>query len=187
MRLVVSAGLFLVLAVQAVGSETMVSASRVLSAISGYMDGEYFRAVVVQGDEDADFYIFAGDNWNPEEIIYVKDIVPTGIGGSDAYLERLENGSLQLVSENAAIGRHRWEQRPTIVFREEKFIVGGFTYSYYDTLSTDEEGNVKTGFCDLNLLTGKGERDGDMISVSTSAIAVEDWTIESFPDECLVD
>jgi hypothetical protein len=54
---------------------------------------------------------------------------------------------------NESIGRDRWRQTLTVAWRDDTFVLAGFTYSWYDTLDPE-----KSGTCDVNLLTGKGER-----------------------------
>ena len=61
-------------------------------------------------------------------------------------------GSLQIISMNISMGRHRWRETLTVAWRKAQFVLAGFTYSWHDTL---DERNV--GKCDVNLLNGKGE------------------------------
>lgn len=167
--------------------EIIIRANDVLSAISGYQDSVYFRAVLVQGKEDADLYIFNSPDDDFQQTVYAKDIVITGIGGVDAYLTQSPSGSLQLVSENIAIGRHRWEQRLTIVYRDEQFVIGGYTYSFYDTLATDDNGDIKSGKCDINLLTGRGIIDDRPFRTEMKARPVQNWNIDISLPECAFD
>lgn len=164
--------------------DVTVRAADVLSAVSGYQNGGYFKAVLVQGEEDADLYIFGRDGWDMHLEAHAPGIAFTGIGGSDASLAVSEQGDLQVRSENIAIGRHRWQQILTVARRDGRFIVAGFTYSYYDTIESDEKGEVKNGQCDLNLLTGEGEKDGEAIKTRFKPVAVTKWTAETRPPEC---
>lgn len=187
MRAFVGVILFVCLTFQAFSKEASVRASDILSAVSGYQDSVYYRAVLVQGAEDADLYIFTRPNDTLQQAVYAPDIVITGIGGIDAYLRKTPSGTLQLISQNIAIGRHRWEQTLTIVYRDNQFLVGGYTYSYYDASVVDSDGNVKTGGCDLNLLTGRGVKDELPIRTSMKAIPVQNWTVDIYPPECVFD
>lgn len=184
MRTIVSVILFLSFTLTAFAQDAKVRASDVLSAISSFLDTQDYRAVLVQGDQNADLYIFTGRYTEPQQVVYAKDIAITGIGGVDAHLTLSPSGALQLISENIAIGRHRWQQTLTIVYRNDQFMVGGYTYSYYDTLAVDDNGDVKTGKCDVNLLTGRGIIDDRPFRTELKALPVQDWSIEISPPEC---
>ena len=164
--------------------DRLIPASSVLSAVSGYQNGQYFRAILAQGKEDADLHVFSRDGWDMVPEAFAPGIAVTGIGGSDASLDTTEQGSLLVRSENIAIGRHRWQQTLTIVKRDGQFLVGGYTYSFYDTLEVDANGEVVTGNCDLNLLTGKGEKDGKSIRTRFKARPVSEWSADMSPSEC---
>jgi hypothetical protein len=164
--------------------EPKVSVASVLSAVSGYQDSNYYKAVLVSGEEDADLYLFSRDGWDFTLEAYAPGIAVTGIGGTDASLSTAENGALRLQSENIAIGRHRWQQRLTIVHRDGRFVVGGYTYSFYDTLAVDANGDVLTGECDVNLLTGKGFKDGQPIRTNFRSVPVKKWRADMGPPEC---
>jgi hypothetical protein len=41
-------------------------------------------------------------------------------------------GQLPCTLRIQAIGRSRWEQTLTIAYRNDQFVVAGYTYSYYD-------------------------------------------------------
>jgi hypothetical protein len=94
-------------------------------------------------------------------------------------LERTNKDSLLIKSENSAIGRDRWSQKLTVAYRNNEFILAGYTYESYDTL------DPKAGkSCDVNLLTGKGEKNGKLISVAKKAPLVKDWQNEGGIPEC---
>ncbi|WP_298820306.1 hypothetical protein [uncultured Roseibium sp.] len=155
------------------------------SAVSGMetapVDGDIYRykAVLAESEEGADLYIFtdAGDGWTQD--VYAKDIVWRGGIGQEPWIETTEKGALKVYSENSSIGRNRWEQILTIAYRNGRFLVAGYTYTYYDTL--DPESN---GICDVNLLTGKGELNDKTFRTSLKALPVEEWTMDTRPPEC---
>lgn len=64
-------------------------------------------------------------------------------------LEEAPNGSLRLISEQSGIGRFPWFQTFTIAYRDERFVLAGFSYSTYDRIAG---GSMS---CDVNLLTGE--------------------------------
>ena len=170
--------------VTAQGEDLTVNAGDVLSAVSGYQNSDYYRAVLVNSEDDANLYIFSRDNWEMQLEAFAPGIAYTDIGGTDASLSTTDSGALQVKSENIAIGRHRWKQTLTIVHRGGRFVVGGYTYSFYDTLEVDENGEVVTGFCDVNLLTGKGEKDDKPIRTRFKPVPVTDWRADMGPPEC---
>jgi hypothetical protein len=179
-----SALAFLLAVSTAHGADLTVDVADVLSAVSGYQDGDYYRAVLVRGEEDADLYVFSRDGWDLTLEAHAPGIAVTGIGGTDASLTSTETGALKVNSENIGIGRHRWQQTLTIVKRDGRFVVAGYTYSYYDTLAVDANGEVLTGDCDVNLLTGKGIKDGRPFRTSFKRLPVSDWRAGMNPPEC---
>ncbi|WP_283194789.1 hypothetical protein [Rhizobium sp. AN80A] len=102
-----------------------------------------------------------------------------GMLGQDPSIEARPGGSIAVSSQNSAIGRSRWEQTLTIAYRDEQFVVAGYTYSYYDTLDTDD-----TGQCDYNILTGKVMAKGKASTVEPKTIAVGDWQDEVGQKAC---
>ncbi|WP_424943734.1 hypothetical protein [Aliiroseovarius crassostreae] len=113
-----------------------------------------------------------------------SNLVWIGGIGQKPWLERTPQGSLQVFSQNSAIGRNRWEQVLTLAFRDGAMRVAGYTFRWYDTLNLDD-----IGTCDLNLLSGRGEitlgQTGETtrITVQTRALPVTDWP-EDMPAEC---
>ncbi len=96
--------------------------------------------------------------------------------GQSPRLEAMANGSLAVHSQNEAIGRNRWAQKLTIAYRNGTFVVAGFTYAAYDTLSENPDEDALE--CDLNVLTGEGLLDGEPIRFSTTWIPLDAWTQE---------
>jgi hypothetical protein len=90
--------------------------------------------------------------------------------GQDPSIEALPGGSIAVHSQNSAIGRNRWEQTLTIAYRNDQFVVAGYTYSDYDTIDNDDNGQ-----CDYNVLTGRVSRDGKASKVDGKTIAITDW------------
>ncbi len=102
------------------------------------------------------------------------------MSGQEPWLEVKANRSLQLISENDSIGRNRWRQTLTIAFRNDKFMVAGYTFAYRDSLDPDA-----SGVCDVNLLSGKGFNKGKPFRTELSAMSVDSWTIDTKPKECV--
>ena len=165
--------------------EAMVPAGAIAGAVTSPVDGDInrYRAVLVETDEGGDLYVFtdAGEGW--KQVALAKDMVwRGGMYGQEPWMEATEHGSLKIYSENSAIGRNRWEQILTIAYRNGVFRVAGYTYSYYDTLDPDANGQ-----CDVNLLTGKGVLNGKSFKTSLEALPVKDWTMDTRPPECEVE
>ena len=165
--------------------EAMVPAGAIAGAVTSPVDGDInrFRAILVEKEEGADLYVFTdtGEGW--KQVAHAKDMVwRGGMYGQEPWMEATEHGSLKIYSENSAVGRNRWEQVLTIAYRNGVFRVAGYTYSYYDTLDPDANGQ-----CDVNLLTGKGVLNGKNFKTSLGALPVQDWTMDTRPPECEVE
>jgi hypothetical protein len=93
-----------------------------------------------------------------------------GMFGQDPSIEALPSGSIAVHSQNSGIGRDRWEQTLTLAYRNEQFVVAGYTFSHYDTLDTNDN-----GACDYNVLTGKVTRDGRTSKVDAGTISIAEW------------
>jgi hypothetical protein len=98
------------------------------------------------------------------------------IWGARASLEVADKGSLLIKSENDAIGRDRWSQTVTVVYRDKQFLVAGLTRQARDTLDLNAGGS-----CDINFLTGKGKRNDKPVAVKTPAPRLADWSDERLP------
>jgi len=84
-----------------------------------------------------------------EPLLIARSIAFNGsMWGMAPELAQAENGSLQLTSQQTGIGRFPWHQTLTIAYREDAFVLAGFSYSTYDRA----EGHRMS--CDVNLLTG---------------------------------
>ena len=104
---------------------------------------------------------------------------PDGFYGQEPAITALASGSIAVMSQNSAIGRNRWEKTLTLAYREGRFIVAGYTYTYYDTLDLDDSGS-----CDYNVVTGKLKRDEAARSVAPRTVSIEDWTDEIGSKAC---
>ena len=172
-------------ALPALAQDAMVPVKSVSGVETVPVDGDInrYRAVLAETDGGADLYIFtdSGNGW--DETVHAAGIVwRGGMYGQEPWMEANEHGSLKIYSENSAVGRNRWEQILTIAYRNGVFRVAGYTYSYYDTLDPDANGQ-----CDVNLLTGKGVLNGKSFKTSLGALPVQDWTMDTRPPECEVE
>jgi len=161
---------------------------RVLSAVTlNFGDnGAPDRAVLVSDlDSSADLYIYRDvSDAKPDKPIrpaLVKKAAAWdgGMWGSRPSLDTNAKGSLFIKSQNDAVGRNRWSQTMTVVFRNHEYLIAGLTYVAYDTLDTNANGQ-----CDINYLSGKGTRNGKAIEAKFSTIRLIDWTDDKLPKEC---
>ncbi len=160
-----------------------ISPGAVLSLIEGNWSGAPLeRAVLVAGETDASLYIYVSEG-GPREMrlaAAAPDIAWYGaLFGTVPELALNAAGSLQVISRNESIGRHRWREVLTVAHRTGRFVVAGYTYEGYDTLDP-----AAGGSCDVNLLTGRGLRDGEPFETEARAVSLEAWTAADAPEAC---
>ena len=149
-------------------------------------DGSTDRAVLVDNfDAGADLYIFrAIEDLKPDSpmnpTLVKKAATWNGaMWGSRPSLDTNAKNSLIVKSQNDAIGRDRWSETLTIVYRGHEFLVAGLTYESHDNLDPRAGGS-----CDLNFLSGKGVRNGKPVEIKSAAVRLIDWSNEKLPKEC---
>ncbi len=161
---------------------------RVLSAVTlSFTDGGATdRAVLVDNrDAGADLHLYLSlEDAKPDApvrpALVKKNAAWSGaMWGTRPSLEVSGKGSLLIKSGNEAIGRGRWTQTLTVVYRNKDFVVAGITRDERDTLDLKAGGS-----CDLNLLTGKGKRNSKPVETKFPAIKLADWSDEKLPEEC---
>jgi hypothetical protein len=171
-----------------------IDTASIVSAVTGDFnkDGEKDLALLLRGEDEMDLHLLLGVTGRgylaPTETIKGKvwgNAEPGGFVGQEPYLVELPNGSLAVHTRNDAIGRNRWEQTLTLAVRKEALIVAGFSYQWRDTLEPDN-----AGWCDINILTGKGFREtyaneGDPVK-SPLAIAAQQTPFSTWSDEKVI-
>ncbi|NOQ36842.1 MAG: hypothetical protein GQ569_13260 [Methylococcaceae bacterium] len=161
--------------------------AKVLSVATGDWneDERIDSAVLMKTNEIVELYLYLNNKENEQELVlHKKDVVWSGaMEGTEPYLKpKNKSASLFIHSENDSIGRNRWHQRLTISYRDEAFIVTGYTYDDRDTLDPQK------GFsCDVNLVTGKGFKDKKEFKIAGQKIKLEDWTQEHIPKQCIAE
>lgn len=160
--------------------------SRVLSSVTlSFQGGDTDRAVLVENSESgADLYIYLALTPNRETpsrpVLFKASAAWSGVmWGTRPSLDVSDRGSLLIKSGNEGIGRGRWSQTLTVVYRNKEFIVAGFTREEHDTLDLKAGGS-----CDINFLANKGKRNGSSISIHTPAPRLSDWSDEKLPQSC---
>ena len=166
--------------------EHLVDPGKVLGFVIGDWndDGGMDRAILVapdNEDDDVGLYIYLQDDDNSSQLeLYKPNLVWSGaMWGNMPSLSVTSSGSLQVLSQNQAIGRSRWSQKLTVAYRNNHFVVAGYTYDAYDTLDLNAGLN-----CDVNLLTGKGVKNKISFRIAKQNIKLADWTEESVPEPC---
>ena len=167
-------------------TDQFIDPAKVVGFIAGdwNKDGGKDQAILVgpnNADNDVGLYIFLEDNKDtPKLAIFKPNLAWSGtMWGNTPSLALNAAGSLQVISQNQAIGRNRWSQKLTIAYRENNFVVAGYTYDSYDTLDP----NVGLS-CDVNLLTGKGVKNKKAFKIAAQAIKLANWNEESAPKQC---
>ncbi|MQB43446.1 hypothetical protein DXT94_16105 [Rhizobium sp. ICMP 5592] len=185
MKPLVVAALISLSATATVAAETAIAPGRIVDAAIGdwNKDGKPDLALLVapapddQADNPIGIYIYLRDDEHsllrlaaaaPNKVPGSTE--PDGIFGQEPSIKALPNGSIAVTSQNDAIGRDRWEQTLTLAFRNNAFVVAGYTYDYRDTLNPD--GGYS---CDYNVLTGKATKGGKNLKTEGKTIKIEDW------------
>ena len=152
-----------------------------VSAVRGDFNGDGLSdsaRLIVGPNVDADLLIWLAPEREPE--IKVESLAWRGaMYGTQPRLEIGPQGSLLVRSQNTAIGRWKWEETLTIAYRDSSFVVAGYTYSGYDGI------DLTTLDCDINLLTGNGYHNGEVVILAPSRVRLRDWRTErDAPDIC---
>ncbi|MDL2407242.1 hypothetical protein PY650_16520 [Rhizobium calliandrae] len=186
--------LILLSATSALHAEDMVAPDRIIDAAIGdwNKDGKPDLALLAlappndQADNTIGIYIYLRDQEHallklaaaaPDKISGSAE--PGGMVGQEPSIAALPNGSIAVTSQNDAIGRDRWHRTLTLAFRNNAFVVAGYTYDYRDTLNPDG------GFtCDYNVLTGKATKGGKELKTDAKTIKIQDWNVDIGQKSC---
>jgi len=174
--------LALLMIAPATAQDGLVPVAAVSAVVTADMDGDFYRyrAVLVEVEGGADLYIFTEAGEGMRLAAHAPSIVWRGhMFGQEPELELAPNKSLRVISENEAVGRDRWRQTLTIAYRDGRFVVAGYTFSYRDTLDPEAGGE-----CDVNLLAGRGVLNDKKFRTTMTAMPVENWTMDTRPSEC---
>ncbi|WP_348642325.1 hypothetical protein [Rhizobium tropici] len=92
------------------------------------------------------------------------------IVGQEPSISALPNGSIAIASQNDAIGRDRWSLTLTLAYRNNDFVVAGYTYDSRDTLEPGSDHS-----CDYNVLAGKVTKDGRTLKAEAKTVSIQNW------------
>jgi len=167
-------------------SEDTVRPERVLSVVTADWndDGAFDRALLITSEtapDQVDLLVYLSESsHNMRLAASKKNIAWRGtMWGTQPALEIAGRGSLIITSANEAIGRNRWTQKLTVVYRDQAFVVAGYTYTERDTLAPSSHSS-----CDINFLTGRGVKNKKSFRTSAKVVALADWSEISIPQEC---
>ena len=159
---------------------------RVLSVVTADWngDGAFDRALLIASataPDEADLLVYLSTSAHEMRLAVRKPgIVWHGaLWGTQPTLAITARDALVITSANEAIGRNRWTQKLTVVYRQSSFIVAGYTSSNRDTLTPGASTN-----CDVNFLTGKGVKNAKALRTTAQPVALADWSEASIPAEC---
>lgn len=161
--------------------------SRVLASVSFDLNGDGWmdRAILIENsDGDADLLIFTGaqgkDGMEFRRALHKKALAFNGnIHGQMASLSVNRAGSLVVTSQNESIGRNRWNRTVTIAYRNNQFVVAGFTHNEHDTLAPNTG-----GACEVNYLSGRMTRNGKPFQGQVNAISLAAFDPDKLPAAC---
>jgi hypothetical protein len=178
--------LALTLATPALSQAPLVAPHKAISAVTfdWNKDARPDRAVLIdvpeQNSEDADLYIYLSKNNEMQLYTHLKAAAWQGkASGTQPSLRLGPKGALQILSQNTAIGRDRWERTVTLSYRKGAFVVSGLTMRSYDALNPKNSHR-----CDINLLTGRGLVDKKRLRLKPKATIVAHWTEDLIPAAC---
>jgi hypothetical protein len=167
-------------------SDYTIRPERVLSVVTADWngDGAFDRALLLTSEtepDQADLLVYLSESSQAMRLaVSKKNIAWRGtMWGTQPALAITGRGSLVITSGNQAIGRNRWTQKLTVAYRDNAFIVAGYTYTERDTLAPGSHSS-----CDINFLTGRGVKNKKPFSIPARAIALTDWSEAFIPQEC---
>lgn len=166
-----------------------VSPDKVIASVTADWngDGNLDRAVLIQTstDRDADLLIYLSQGPDQPMTLntYRPEFVTSGqMFGQQAELRLNKSGSLQVYSQNTAIGRNAWEMTVTLTYQKSGFVVSGLTFKDYDRIDPKATHN-----CDVNFLTGKGHTNRKQLKVAVGGIPVNRWNEDTMRKVCKLD
>lgn len=163
-------------------STTTPSIDRVMSVVNADFtdDGLQDRAILVNGATGSgDLYLYEGQDTNPDTpmklVLFKSGLVWVGnMWGTWPELRLNGRNSLQVVSQNDAIGRNRWQEIITVSRRDGLYKVSGYTRYDRDTLDPEAGSS-----CDINFLNGRASINKVAKTHTQTVQALGDWVSET--------
>ena len=99
--------------------------------------------------DTADLLILSDHRDGGAALTVARSMVFNGaMWGMAPWIEDRQGEGFLIQSEQIGAGRHPWMQTLTVVWRDGRFVVAGYTFSSYDRIQNDSYS------CDINLRTG---------------------------------
>lgn len=140
-------------------------------------DGEPDLAVLHRPAPDAD----AATLWvflSGAEPAVLEGAAWTGrMWGALPRLEATPDG-FEVISENAAVGRDRWQEALAVAYRKGALVVVRYRYAFYDAV-----GGARFE-CAVDFERRAGVRGGERFAVAWGPVALERWTADRIPPPC---
>lgn len=152
-------------------------------------DGKADRALVLQeAGGPADLYIYLDEERSDPSRL--PDFVKKGLTEDRVIdLESKGKGSLLVRSCFGCGASKSTEETLTIVDRQGKFLVGGYSRSWDWNQQKSSGVETTLGDCDINYLTGKGTVSKDLepgkpVEGKFKPVPLKDWSSEMRPKAC---
>ncbi|MEM7015808.1 MAG: hypothetical protein AAF512_00555 [Pseudomonadota bacterium] len=164
----------------------MIPSKNILSIVQNdwTQDGGFDLAVLYSAEAKPDqtnLRLYVSASGNLVTFVTLENAAWQGaMAGTAATLTLNAAGSLVVNSGNESIGRHRWNQKLTIAWRNNTFVVAGFTYIARDTL--DPNYSLE---CDVNLLNGRGIKNGKNFKLAHRAPTLGEWIADWVSEICI--
>lgn len=152
-------------------------------------DGKTDRVVIMQEPgEPADLSIFLGEE-KPDPARQ-PDVIRKALTEDRVIdLQSKGKGSLAVTSCFGCGANKSTEETLTIVYRQGKFIVGGYSRNWDWNEQTSNGVKTTVGGCDINYLTGKATASKDLengkpVKGRFKPVALKDWSADKRPRAC---
>ncbi len=157
---------------------TTIDALAVVDAVRADLsgDGRDDLAVLESRDGLATLYVWLSDDSLAG--VSLAAVARDVLSGARPWLETTAAGSLQVWAGDPGVGRNRWTETLTLAVWDGALRVAGFTRDSRDVLTGEAD------VCDVNLLTGRGIRNGQAFRTATPALPVTAWSDGTVPDGC---
>ncbi|RWD60150.1 MAG: hypothetical protein EOS36_22195 [Mesorhizobium sp.] len=155
-------------------------------------DGTMDRAVVMQDDGGpADLYIYLAVGEEKPDPSRKPDFARRALTEDRILdLEAKGKGSLAITSCFGCGASKSTEDTLTVVYRNGKFLVGGYSRSWdWGNRKSDDTVETMLGDCDINYLTGKATASTDLeegkpVKGRFKPVLLKDWSSEKRPKIC---
>lgn len=167
---------------------------KVIDAVYGELnqDGGRDNLVLVENSEgmSADLYLYLSNEGTVLPLVFPNVAWLGGMWGQIPSLSFTPSlDSFQIKSEQWGCCRNKWDTIMTVSYRNNEFVVSGWTHKGIDTLGQNENSEDPFSFgCDVNLLTGGYETytNDEIKKGKTQAqnLRLIDYDMDKIPQIC---